>query len=314
MEIKQTILQPFGSSEQMGGGSIAWTVGRGVIGSPAAEGGDLYQFSSVVFTPGGAQGGEGPTLSQAISGAGNPTWAKNFIRMPGYQGIIHWTVPKTGTYEFDVFGAASSDGNKGGRVVGRIELNKSDVIKLAVGQRGIYGGLNSWSGGGGSFVATLEDVPIFVAGGAGGSNTSFRSESQGGWATSLVGEFGSGGLWAVDGFGNTVHTGGAGGGFNENGQGDGQSSNGFGGTSFINGALGGKGDNEAPDSVGGFGGGGGGGGYGDGGGGGYVGGNTTAGDPGLGDGGTNYFGVNTTEISNEAGVSSGSGKITITYI
>jgi hypothetical protein len=37
MEIKQNILNPFGSREEMGGGTSAWTYGRGVIGSPAAE-------------------------------------------------------------------------------------------------------------------------------------------------------------------------------------------------------------------------------------------------------------------------------------
>ena len=36
MEIKRTVLPPFGGSrEEMGGGASAWTYGRGVIGSPA---------------------------------------------------------------------------------------------------------------------------------------------------------------------------------------------------------------------------------------------------------------------------------------
>jgi hypothetical protein len=37
MEIKQNTLNPFGSREEMGGGTSAWTYGRGVIGSPGAE-------------------------------------------------------------------------------------------------------------------------------------------------------------------------------------------------------------------------------------------------------------------------------------
>jgi hypothetical protein len=38
MEIKQTVLPPYGGSrEEMGGGASAWTYGRGVIGSPGAE-------------------------------------------------------------------------------------------------------------------------------------------------------------------------------------------------------------------------------------------------------------------------------------
>jgi hypothetical protein len=37
MEIKQNILNPFGSREEMGGGASAWTYGRGVIGSPGAS-------------------------------------------------------------------------------------------------------------------------------------------------------------------------------------------------------------------------------------------------------------------------------------
>jgi len=313
MEIKQTILQPFGGSEQMTGGSIAWTIGRGVIGSPAAELEDLYEFSSIAFTPGEAQGAIGPTLSQAISGAGSPTWATGFITMPTSQGIINWIVPKTGTYEFDVYGAAAGDSvNLGARVLGRITLNRADTIKIAVGQQGQPGSNNTFAGGGGSFVATLENVPLFVAGGGGANNGIFRAESQGGWSISPLGSNGSGGTQSS----YSNHTGGPGGGFNEDGVSFAPEarSSGFGGSSFINGAVGGSGDSEVPESVGGFGAGGGGGGFGDGGGGGYVGGNTTSGDSGIGDGGTSYFGIGTTQISNEAGVRSGSGQIIITYV
>jgi hypothetical protein len=47
MEIKQTVLPPYGGSrEEMGGGASAWTYGRGVIGSPGAA------PTTFTFTPG----------------------------------------------------------------------------------------------------------------------------------------------------------------------------------------------------------------------------------------------------------------------
>jgi len=96
------------------------------------------------------------------------------------QGIQEWTVPKTGTYEIEVYGArgrgciATYDTGyygKGARMKGRFSLTKSQIVKIVVGQEGILGGLNSTNygggGGGGSFVFT-GTTPLIIAGGGGG--------------------------------------------------------------------------------------------------------------------------------------------------
>ena len=94
------------------------------------------------------------------------------------QGIQEWTVPKSGTYTFQLAGAyggntGSAGGGGGGTGSGRIvngsmPLTKGDVIAILVGQKG--GGS---SGGGGTFVwFKTSGTLILAAGGGGGSSAS----------------------------------------------------------------------------------------------------------------------------------------------
>tara|TARA_B110001450_G_scaffold31869_1_gene27682 strand:- start:461 stop:1774 length:1314 start_codon:yes stop_codon:yes gene_type:complete len=147
----------------------------------------LYTFTSVTFTNCGATGRIGPTLAQMRSALSGYTWANEFLNMAsGAQGVQKWTVPQSGTYEINVYGARGrgSYGNydtgyygKGARMKGQFYLNKSEIIQIVVGQEGALGdqgpGANEMnfggSGGGGSFVFT-GTTPLIIAGGGGGGS------------------------------------------------------------------------------------------------------------------------------------------------
>lgn len=68
--------------------------------------GQLFRFGSHQFTPAGASGRFGPTLSQ-LQASYSPAWAKNqaFLSMPT-QGYQQWVVPATGKYRITAVGAA----------------------------------------------------------------------------------------------------------------------------------------------------------------------------------------------------------------
>ncbi len=268
----------------------------------------LYSFSSVTFTPGGAGGAGGPNLSQARSGAGNPSWGNTYINMPGNTGTIVWTVPEAATYRVEAYGAAggwaSNWGNRGGygaRMQGDFSWQLGDEIKIVVGQAG--GGMgDNGGGGGGSYVARRSDnLPYLVAGGGGGASpgwygyadatTGWSSRGSQNWGGSSGGNGGNG-----DSFGG-------GGGFYGNGGGWAGP-----GTSFVNGAYGGN-----YSTHGGFGGGGAPRGWagGAGGGGGFNGG------PGAywsaNGAGAGSYNVGTNQSSSEV-ASSGNGQVTITKL
>lgn len=145
----------------------------------------LYLFTTFTFTTVNTTGSRGPSLN-TLRGAytGSQTWTSNNAffssSKPGFQ---TWTVPKNGTYEFEVAGARSGriwqsniTGSRGAIVKGRVQLQQGMKLDMVVGQvsdasgsnrtqSGSYMGLG---GGGGSYVAT-GSTPIFVAGGGGGS-------------------------------------------------------------------------------------------------------------------------------------------------
>lgn len=271
---------------------------------------ELYSFDQFLFTTCGITNGRtGPTLTQALTAYTTTDWTQdttNFnITTQGYQ---LWTVPKTGTYEFEVAGAqaaavAYSSVSPGGRGVilkGRHSLTKGDIVTIAVGQQGApvssATSYNGAGGGGGSFVV-LEGNPLFVAGGGGGDGAYSGSESgtlyQGFDAVTSIngtasrfgapgGSSGNGGSSHTNGTttSTNLYDAGAGGGFLTGGQnGDGiittnpDSNSGGGGGSFQNGLLGGGRSTSYPQSSdGGFGGAGGGSPIAGGGGGGYSGG------------------------------------------
>ena len=92
------------------------------------------------------------------------------------QGIQEWTVPQTGTYTIEVWGAAGGGtqyrtiGGRGARMRGTFSLNQGDKLKILVGLIGpnTTDKYNA-GGGGGSFVILGADSNLVIAGGGGGS-------------------------------------------------------------------------------------------------------------------------------------------------
>ena len=242
-----------------------------------------YPFT---FTNCGATGMEGPILTQCVS-----EYSDSLIRINmTTQGIQEWTVPKTGTYKIEAYGASGGHGGVstkagglGAQIVGIFHLERNEIIKILVGQKGQeYGnGLSTTSaaggaGGGGTFVLkspyNSASSVLIIAGGGGGSshqgNTTVNAAQD--INARLPNDTDTGG-----GGGNASYGVGGGGGLITNGSGNSYGTGSF-GKSFVNGGQGGIGgysnDNTSYRNYGGFGGGGGNGAHAGGGGGGINGG------------------------------------------
>ena len=298
----------------------------------------LYEFTSHTFTNCGATGTTGPTLANCKSSY-DVSWEDDTdLFNVQTQGIQEWTVPQTGTYTIEVWGAEggnhtynnSATPGKGTRMKGTFSLSSGQKLMVLVGQEGLtarYVG----GGGGGTFVWVDGETsaPLIVAGGGGGvgvyspqndgidvttsnAGTNGNSQSSGGGAN-------GGGGTDVSGT-NKEASGGAG--WLSNGN-DGSDHNctfdSMGGIKPLSGGTGGTGGGSTPHNAdGGFGGGGGAnarcGAVGGGGGGGYSGGGGGAEPPsfsGGGGGGSYNAGA---DQSNSAGVQENHGKVIITLL
>ncbi|MDE0883205.1 MAG: glycine-rich protein, partial [Myxococcota bacterium] len=265
-------------------------------------------FDNGVFSPCGQTGASGPSQAQC-----NATYAATDLAgaVTLSDGIQRWTVPATGNYRIEAWGAEGGDhgsygpGGLGARMRGDFVLQQGLVLKILVGQEGKDGSNYDTGGGGGSFVAHNDNTPLIVA--AGGAtagncgNTQPRDRRNG---KASIGNGSGGTSGNQGGWCGCGGEGSAGGGFTGDGGGSG-------GLSFINGGTGdtGRRPGQCVDAGwGGFGGGGNGG-NGGGGGGGYQGGNAGGPDAKDGAGGQSYnSGQNQ---SNSPGVQSGSGRIVI---
>ena len=257
----------------------------------------LYAFTSHTFTACGATGISGPSLSACTTSYSGASWSSSTSNFNVTGGIQSWTVPATGTYTLDVYGAAGGKAStysytpgQGSRVQMTVSLTEGNVIKILVGQPG--GAFShTGGGGGGTFVYNQTTTTLIAAAGGGGGS---GGDSTNGCDATLTT---TGGSCSVSGY--TGGTNGAGGnGAAGNGWGSsgaGYSGNGTGaanatwtfssGTnpySFLNGGTGASQGGSNPNAScngawGGFGGGGSGACNGGGGGGGYSGGGSGGG-------------------------------------
>jgi hypothetical protein len=161
--------------------------------------------------------------------------------------IVEFTVPTSGTYKIEAWGAMGGGGStlmgpKGAYSKSFVLLNKDERIKILVGEKG-YPGYNSGDfiycggGGGGTFIAK-DRTPLCVAGGGGSLIYHMYSTIQShacGQSTQLSANFGTGQASLKMGGKGTSESAG-GGGFEGNGEG-GSGSWGKGGNSFINGGA-----------------------------------------------------------------------------
>lgn len=289
----------------------------------------LYEFTTADFTTAGATGRLGPTQEDLdVAYVGTDIEGQ----IISDNGIQLWTVPKSGTYRIETYGAqggkgansAGKQGGKGANIAGTFTLSKGTTLNIVVGQEGLQGLGNAncnASGGGGSFVYEggigSDGLLMAAGGGGGGSSANYVSNVLGDANVSENGNSayglyaGKGGLSGQGGSGGTDSRTYAGGG------GSGWESPGGNGNSTSGGNQWEGGNNIAHNSVGGgFGGGGdvgdnrinyhhgagGGGGYSGGGGSHYTGGGGGAGSYNSGDNQDNSVG------------NIGNGKVNITYL
>lgn len=303
----------------------------------------LYRFSSHTFGACGKSGSAGPTQADCRSSY-STTWDENSDNFSVVGGIQYWTVPFTGRYYIDAYGAGSAMtagtvGGYGARIADTFDLTQGEVIRILVGQGPKYWSYTANNGGGGTFVTKAphnNDASILIiAGGGGGSdsptvtqslaNASITKSGNRGSGSGVVGDTGPG-AGGVNGNGGGTATnsnaGGGGGGFYS----DGATNTVFknnGGKGYVNGGAGAlPGSGWSNNYEGGFGGGGGsmgsGGGGGGGGGGGYSGGG--GGDNVYGEsggGGGSYFdnGLNINRITSSTGrAPNNNGSVVITAL
>ena len=286
------------------------------------------------FTNCSATGKTGPTQSQVNSTYTSGNSLYNAVTI-NTQGIQEWTVPETGTYTIEGYGAqgAGDYGGKGAKIVGTFNLSEGDVLKILVGQVGEHNTSNttgySSGGGGGTYVTKSPynntSSILVIAGGGGGQGVSYNCSTEN--LTGIGGSTGNDGLSGVTTrLANIYGTGGNGGsksyntgascgaGFIGNSVAYSNSSWADEAYSFVNGGEGANMDQGSRGADGGFGGGGAGA-YGGGGGGGYSGGGTgdyssPCRDSGGGGGGSYNSGSNQ---SNTAGTWEEHGQVIITY-
>ncbi len=145
----------------------------------------LYTFTNHTFTTCWVSWRNWPTLAQCRAAYNSTTWASdnNFFAQSHAQWIQLWTVPQTGWYRIDVYGAewwwwpgsenASTYWWKGANMRGDFLLSKWEKIKILVWQKWW---LPVWSSSRaswwwwGSFVTKENNQPLIVAGWWNGNN------------------------------------------------------------------------------------------------------------------------------------------------
>jgi len=109
----------------------------------------LFEFSSFTFTNAGITGYNGPTLANCLSSydTGTYSWLNNTSYFNVDRGIQSWTVPTDATYRITVAGAQGGyhsaytiAGGYGAYFRLDVTLTAETVLKIVVGQAGLYGG------------------------------------------------------------------------------------------------------------------------------------------------------------------------------
>ena len=134
----------------------------------------FYTFTgTLTFTPAGATGASGPTLSQCRTAyASFGAWVTNTANFNmTTQGNQRWTVPTTRNYTITSAGAGSG----GAIITTTISLTAGHILNIIVGQAQTVN-----NGSGGSFVINATSSTLLIAsGGAGGNGNSASLATSG---------------------------------------------------------------------------------------------------------------------------------------
>jgi PKD repeat protein len=146
--------------------------------------GMVYNNASLTFINAGKTGQTGPSQANVDQAYG-----------PGVvsvtDGVQQWTVPVTGTYTIEAFGASGGDvtptnlGGLGAHMKGNFQLQAGQTLNFMVGQMGLPP-TDTWNhgggGGGGTFVTLGSNYPtataLIVAGGGGGGTAAYQNVNQ----------------------------------------------------------------------------------------------------------------------------------------
>ncbi|HNY01973.1 MAG TPA: hypothetical protein PKG48_05275 [Bacteroidales bacterium] len=157
--------------------------------------------TAYTFTNAGASGRSGPSQAN-VNSAYTGTSLAGLVTV-STQGIQEWTVPATGDYYIDAYGAAGASsyggfraGGLGAYAKGTFSLTAGTVLKIIVGQAGnsTYAGTSQYEGGGGgggSFVWKSSGNVLLLAaggGGGGGANQGTAYAGSGGVTTPSGGD------------------------------------------------------------------------------------------------------------------------------
>ena len=227
------------------------------------------------------------TAAGSIGSAYNNSQLNGQVTLNGGKQI--WSVPSSGWWRFDAYGAqggtnSTGVGGGGARIRGDFFLEQGETLEILCGSAG-YLSTNDCDtgGGGGTYVVkqggtSVSDILVIAAGGGGASNQSFNSQGRGDAAnysgTGSDGKHGDASQIASNGAGGRGGSGGYAGDRSLSGSARGNPGGGFyaglasytpnptwsetrAGASYLDGAQGGT-ANDAANSFGGFGGGGGG--------------------------------------------------------
>lgn len=160
----------------LGGSSIADAAGNAALltFTPPSLAGVTINTGVRSFSNCSATGQSGPSQSQCDSAYAATALAGTVSVSGGYQS---WTVPVTGTYRIEAWGAeggaAVQLGGKGAYVAGSFSLTSGQVLRILVGQMGGVATNStqtgrSASGGGGTFVVNNSTGTLLLAAGGGG--------------------------------------------------------------------------------------------------------------------------------------------------
>ena len=133
-------------------------------------------------------------------------------------GIQEWELPYNGKYTINVWGAEggsatsyNSHPGKGARMKGDFELTGGTVLKILVSQAGANA-QSQGGGAGGTFVTTLDNNPLIIAGGGSGANQSSNYSGFDGTTSENGQNSSSGYAGGIEGYGGSTYYNGSSGG------------------------------------------------------------------------------------------------------
>lgn len=166
--------------------------GPNFTAQPAAAVGN-YEFTSWTFTPCGAVGSTGPTLTLCQTAYATSSFEDNTAYFNvNAKSNQYWTAPVAGRYTFEIAGAAGGGTNGGKGMVYQFTrtMSATTYTCMTIGQKGVAAtNFPETGGGGGSTLITFDQATVstancggsVTAGGGGGGGTTLGKDASTDW-------------------------------------------------------------------------------------------------------------------------------------